>query len=388
MALAGNPRVAAALALVRAREEQAEVAAAPGRPMGALYLLAPPPSVLGSDFNLDYALSPARLEFRQLLLDGGRLLARLEQARTQASRAAQEAVSEQHQLCLEVRLAYLEALSARARLELAGEALESARGHLALARARYEAGRAPRADVLSADLPVAEGELDLTRAQARAEETSESLARLIGLPLDAPLELVEPAPPPPLSPDLPALLAEARTERPWLKAARLDLTAAEQGIVAARKENNAELQAVLGAAMQSNADRFYDGVGLRAGLQLSWPFLDGHRTHHMEAEATALRDLAAARVAEAERQVEQEVRQAYRNLELAQGAAGLADVRLASAREALRVAQAQYEAGFVPFHAVRDARVDLDKALLEARTSVYLRLEAQARLDWALGKSP
>ncbi|MCE7874235.1 hypothetical protein DYH09_28220 [bacterium CPR1] len=143
LALVRNPRIAAALAMVRVREEEAEVVAAPGRPMGAFYALAPPPAIFQSNFNTDYALSPARLEFRQLLMDGGRVLARFEQARTQASRAAQEAVSEEHRVCLEVRLAYLEALAAHSRLKVAQESLESARRHQSLARARFQAGQAP-----------------------------------------------------------------------------------------------------------------------------------------------------------------------------------------------------------------------------------------------------
>ncbi len=388
LALARNPRIAAALALVRVREEEAEVVAAPGRPMGAVYLLAPPPAIFQSNFNTDYALSPARLEFRQLLLDGGRVLARLEQARTLACRAAQEAVSEEQRLCLEVRLAYLEVLTSRARLKVARGSLEAARRQRELAKSRFEAGQAPRGDLLTAELPVSERELELTRAASRLQDAEEALSRLLGLPLDAALELVEPSEPAPPGQSLEQVLAEARIARPWLMAARLELTAAEKGVEAAGKENNAELQAILGGALESSADNVIDGVGLRAGLQLSWPFLDGNRTKHLVGQAQATRDLAAARLAEAERQVEQEVRQAYRGLEVARSAMATAEVRCGQAKEALRVAVAQYEAGFVAFHVVRDAQLDLDRARLEAVTVFYQAVEARARLDWAMGRPP
>ncbi len=386
MALAGNPRIAAALALVRVREQEAEVAASPGRPAGTLLLLAPPPSVFQTTFNNDYVLSPARLEFRQLLLDGGKLLARLDQAHTQATKAAQEAVSEEQQLCLEVQLAYLQSLSAGERLALAEESLEAARRHQTNARARYAAGQAPRGDILTANVPVSERELELSRARFQARDAQESLARLLGLPLDTPLELVEPAVPAPLEQSLEQLLPGALADRPSLKAVRLELAAAEQGIKAASRENNAELQAILGAAVQSNNQQFLDGVGLRAGLQLSWPFLDGNRTSHLTLAAVASRDLAAARLAEAERQVEQEVRRAYRAVELAQTSYATAGQRLTAGEEAVRVAAAQYEAGFVAFHAVRDAQLDLDRARVDLMTLYYDYLQARAQLDWACGR--
>ncbi len=388
LALVKNPRIAAALAMVRVREEEAEVVAAPGRPMGALYALAPPPAIFQSNFNTDYALSPARLEFRQLLMDGGRVLARFEQARTQASRAAQEAVNEEHRVCLEVRLAYLESLAAHARLKVAHESLESARRHQSLAQARFQAGQAPRGDLLTAELPVSERELELTRMRFRVQDSEEALSRLIGLPLDSSLELVEPPAPEPLTQSLEEALAEASLERPWLKAARLELAAAEKGVEAAGKENNPELQALLGGAIESTTENVVDGVGLRAGLTLSWPFLDGNRTRHLVAQAQATRDLASARLDEAVRQVEQEVRQAYRGVELARRSESTSQVRVSRAREALRVATAQYEAGFVPFHVVRDAQLDLDRARLEQVTIFYQVVEARARLDWALGRSP
>ncbi|MEW6284279.1 MAG: TolC family protein, partial [Candidatus Eremiobacterota bacterium] len=168
LALAHHPTLRAALARSEQSREQVEIVASPARPQlnltGSLAhqqqaagppveatfpSLAPGIPPVTQEFQpqaITYSSGQVELTVRQLLFDGGRIEASLEEARKLGDQANAALVATSHQVDLNVQLAYLDALEARARQQVARDSLELAREQQRSAQARFEGGVAPRAD--------------------------------------------------------------------------------------------------------------------------------------------------------------------------------------------------------------------------------------------------
>lgn len=385
LALAKSPRVGAALAKVRQSESEEEVAAAPARPHGAATIAGPPPSRNLLRQNLYF--SPVRVEVRQLLIDGGKYQAKIDQLKAQTDSNSQQAVAEWHQLHLDVTLAYLEALRARAQEKVAQESVAQAQAALATAEKRFAAGDVPKGDVLLARVPQGEAELEVARARAAARDREEALNLLLGLPIDTPLDLSPPPPVQALGSDLAGCIAQAKEQRPLLRAARWTVVAAQYAISAAERDQRPQLALSAGIVTLSG-DSYINQTGVSGGLELSWPFLDGGYSKNLTKAAQASRDQASLRLQEQEREAEGEVRRAYRAVEVSRLAATSSGLQVEQAADAYRIASAQYRAGMVPYYPLRQAQLDLLRSRQANSGALYDYLSARARLDFARGQEP
>lgn len=400
MAVAGSPRQTAALARVRAALAEAEVAASPARLRAALngrteYLQYPggPPRRVIVD-GVEQTQRPETFAFfqaygalgvRQLVLDGGRIMAQVEALQATAGEQEAQAAADLQELSLEVRNAFMDTLDARQRVSTAEAAVAVAGEHVRVARLRFEAGKVPRGDVLQAEAAESAVRLELLRRQDAAATAEEALTALLGLPLDASLTLTPPAVPASPAHDLPACMAQARSDRPTLRVARMRLLAAERSVTAAEREDNAQVEAYADVGGYG----FNEGVGslgYNVGLQYSWPFLDGTRSAWMRERASARVEEARARLVQEERRVEAEVRGAWRAVELAAATYVQAQRRVAQSKENLRIVEGQYGAGRVGFPPMREAALDLERARTEQAGAYYDYLRARARLDFACGR--
>lgn len=401
LALASSPALGASLARVRQAVAAAEVAAAPYRFHATVKARAeqrqepggPPRTVQVDGVNqvqtpetFTYNQAAAWVEMRQLIFDGGMILAEIDQLQASASASEQLAVADLHDLALEVRRAYLDVLQARGAAAVAEEAFGMAREHMRIVEARLAAGQVPRADLVLAGGPLASAELDLTRRRSQARDAEEALNTLLGLPLDADLDLAEPEIPGPVVGGLPRCLDLAMVRRPDLQAARLDLLAARKGVLAAAFQNNARMGAF--ATMTGVGFEGASTGGYFVGVEMSWPVLDGTLTGHLTEQARGLVDEAEALLLAERAEVEREVRRAYREVDLAGATFRAAAVQVERAREALRIVEGQYRAGRAAFPALREAGLDLVRARASHSDAWYAWLEARAVLDRACGEPP
>lgn len=400
MAAAGSPRRTVSLARIQEALAEAEVAASPARLRASLngraeYLQfpgGPPRRVIVNGVEQlqrpeSYAFPQGygALSVRQLLFDGGRVLARIEELRAVAGEQEARSVADLHDLALEVRTAYLEALGARDRAAVAAEAREVAAQHVRTARLRFEAGKVPRGDIVMAETAESGAALEVLQGESAAREAEETLAALIGLPLGAHLELQDPAVPDALEHGLETCIAAALADRPSLHSTRMALLAAERSVTAAEREDNAQLEAFADTAGYG-FDEGLGSLGYNVGVQYSWPFLDGTRSAWLERRAQARVEGARAAVQQEERRVEAEVRSAWRAVDLAGATYRQAQARLAQAREGLRIAEGQYRAGRTGFPPLREAALGVQRARLEQAGAYYDYLQARARLDFACGR--
>lgn len=407
IAVSQNPGLKAALARLEQAREQVEIVASPARPQltasGSLAQVrqaAGPPVVANfpglpqvTTFQpepVDYSSSQIDLLFRQLLFDSGRIRAQIEQARASSDVSAQSLVAASNQIALNARLAYLDALEARAREQVQVEAVELAQTQLAAAEARFAAGSAPRADTVYARVPVSRSVLERTRSRLAVANSQSALDRILGLPQDTPLLLQDPGEPPAMPGDLPGCVAAGRSQRPEVLGRQFELESARHGLEAALKDNAPSVYAsadVNSVAYNDNALLPGTGsAGWRVALELRWPILEGNRKAHLVTQAEARVREAEALLTDQQEAVELEVRQAYAAVETAYEAHRSAQTQVEQAREAMEMAQGQYRAGVTSLLQVTDAQQSFLIARTDRLAAFYEYLRARARLAHARGE--
>ena len=338
---------------------------------------APQAIKLGSATTLD-----ARLEGQLTLYSGGRDAALVRAA--QAARAGRLVDRSQADadLVLRVSQAYYRVLAAKRLESAAGDAVRSARAHRATSAARVAAGVAPRLDSLRAQVDLSQRSTALVRSTEAVRLARVELESAIGAPLDSAASLVEPGSPPPELPELAPALERARHDRPEF--ATLDAALRENQLrfdaARAARRPTVSLNATAQYLGPNRDENYWDpsDPGLRthrlfAGVGVSMPLFDAGLADARAGEIAADRVGLEARRKETEWGVRRDVEQALSDLRVALDEWQAGSGRVATAREALRIAEAGYKGGTVNATDVRDA----ESALADARSD-----EAQSLMDY------
>jgi outer membrane protein len=347
------------------------------------------------DVIRDFAFSPMRSELRQieiyrLLIEGNTLEARLAQARTSSSAADQRLTADWQALCLEVRLAYLEVLRAKAQQQLAKTALTVASEQLKEVQARFDDGKVPRSDVLFATVPQNEASSDVQRAASNVQSKLERLNSVLGLPVSAPLQLVETELPEPITIGPARCVLEALALQPAARAERFELISQARGPEVAAKDSGGQLMALASMAALTDEQLAKRAEGTTTGLDLRPPAAEVEAPRDVrrgQRNKAPIVDLSG-RLEDLRLRVEQQVRDAYRSSDLTAEVYNLGLTRVATAREAQNVAAAQYRAGLAPLSYVYQVQLELQRSLREQVDAFYDYLAARSRLDYARGIDP
>ncbi len=387
IALAKNPTVTAGIASVREYMAKAEVTASAQRFQGKLGLQGPPIAPSNGNFRNDYVLSPVSIELRQLIFEGGKIRYAVEQGKHLARSQAWQAQSDWHELYYKVRKAYLNTLARQGDVRLAEQQVELTQQQLHQAEIRFQVGKAPRGDILSARLPVSQAQVTVAKRLASYQKSQQELNQLMGLALTTPLELEVPNLPEAPLPDIEACVKEALDQRPILWALTEQLVASMKQIRAGEADNAPQINVLLGIAGISQGTQVIGAAQYRGGFEVNWFFADGGRAAHLADVGRAVRDKNYALLEDKRRTVELEVRDAYRDLQLGVETHRSEEVRVAQAQDALRIAQSQYRAGLVNVYPVRQAQTDLFEAQQAELQALYDYFLALAKLDLACGRS-
>jgi outer membrane protein, heavy metal efflux system len=195
----------------------------------------------------------------------------------------------------EVRRAYFEGVIATARLALFEELLSLAGRGRDAAEERFNAGSAPRLEVLQARLALAQAENETTAARATVTGARVRLNALLGFPLDAAVTLSTPLAPA----SVPVDVAIARAQNSNAELAVLARRLAEQSarVAFARAMQVPDL-APEGTITRGAEPEF--ATGWRAAVAVAVPIFTRHRAGVRVEEAT-LTQLTAQRAAVAAR---------------------------------------------------------------------------------------
>lgn len=131
----------------------------------------------------------AQLSATQTLYAGGRVGAALEIASDYRDAARLQLAEEEAEIAYQVKSAYFGALFATELEAISREALAQAERFLEQERARKDAGRASDLDVMRAEVALENLRPGLIEAQNAAELAQLNLKRLVGIPLNQPIEL-------------------------------------------------------------------------------------------------------------------------------------------------------------------------------------------------------
>lgn len=331
-------------------------------------------------------------------------------ARQQYEQAQADLRRTQQQVTSNVAGAYFDLASKNETVRLDQGDLRYQHSLVDVAKAKERAGVAAGVDVLSAQAAEEKSRYTLASAQADAANAEESLAQIVGAPLDTtfdvPAQIAQPALP---GQPLDTLIALAQSNRP-------DVASAQDGVAIAQTNRSsadtdlypqiqtfasignqfsptlAVEQARFGAPV-SRGNLGYWNIGVNTTVTL--PFVDwgARRANHRnlnEQIAAAQANLGAVKT-----QAEIDVRQSYRAAQtaLAQLASANQETRYAS--EAARIAQLQYAHGVIGLVDVQqreqnslsaqvdlyNARVAYVNAIVKLRVALGVRTPQQAVAD-------
>ena len=401
VALVKSPRIKQVLARLRIAQEQVEIAAAPSRPVvsfnGEIGRVQPaqtptvPASLSGvqgnfqTDPSFSFTTLEGRFSLRQLLYDGGLVANRIAAARLNAESTEFTALHQWRTLHTEIQAAYINVLMSQQLISNAEATVELAQKNLHTAEKRFEVGQVPRGDIIQAQVPLAQAQLELEQAKFQHRSNKEQLLLLLGLPQDLPLTIDDLQTVPPLELSMEEAVEKALARRYDFLAAQAEAEAAGKELRAAHKEDDPRL------SLTGSLDPIgFDGSsiapgGYRVALRLEWPIFNGNIVEHQIKKAEAQQDLRLASLDQKRQEVVREVREAYRAVEAARIAKDSTQLQFEGATESVRVAQGQYRAGLANFLAVNQQQRDLVRARAAQTQSVYDYLLARARLDLAMG---
>lgn len=327
----------------------------------------------------------------QLLFDGGRQRAAAAAASLRRDIVETSTDEAAAALALVTTETFGRVMNADARRRAADAGLAAAREDLARAERRRDTGVATDADVLALVVHVADLQQRAIQSEGDAASARAELNRLMGSPIDAEVQVVEPSS---VALDdvgerlnVAALLAEADAARPELKRA----VVSEQIAAATQRQARAALipQVAAQAAFDVSGTQFADRASAWiVGGELRWTFsTGGAELAGMKASAASIAR-TRAEADDARAAVHVEVVSALRRLETARARRDAGRAAIDQARESQRIIRDRFEAGIASVNDVLRASTALLDADANRVASLIDTMVATAMLRRALGRTP
>ncbi|OGT16700.1 MAG: transporter [Gallionellales bacterium RIFOXYB12_FULL_54_9] len=324
------------------------------------------------------------LTLSYLLYDFGARAANLDNARQLLASLNASRDSTVQTVFLSAVLAYYQAQAARAAQDAAAAAERAAQESFALANARYLAGSATPADMLTAQTAYSQSTLNRITAIGAMKIARGNLASLLGLDAHVNILLSEARPSLPvqdtgyaeLEQNITAMIEEARHNRPDLKAAEATLRAAEAAADAARAAGKPTVS--LNASGNQSSSAGINTHGSSLGVSMNVPLFSGYAPTYRIRAAEAQIDSKKAQLERLRLQVALDVWTACQNLITAtRNLHATADL-VGSAEQSERMALGRYRAG---------TGIMLD--VLNAQNSLYSanQQRIQAEFNWNISRA-
>jgi outer membrane protein len=324
----------------------------------------------------------------ELVYDFGHTGGTVEQARAEREAADADLETTVEAVALAVRVAYFNALAARELLQVGDYTVKNQAKHVEQIRQFVAAGTRPKIDLRSAELNLANAELQLVRARNGLDLAKVQLNAAMGVEGPIDYEVVAP----PNGTDIadearPAeeLLDESLRLRPELRRA----FAQERERRAARTVARAGyFPQFLASTNLSGAkvEDFTTTVNWYIGVGLSWNLLVGGATRKQVEEAEAGLDAATAQRELTRQNIRTELEQQLLAVGEAKQRLQVAERALSTGEERLRLAEGRYQAGAGDVLELDDAQVSFSNAQAQRVQAEYDLAISRARLEHAVGR--
>jgi outer membrane protein len=333
----------------------------------------------------------------QLLFDFGRTWAAKDVAKSSAEALKEVLEAQKLDISQLVKTQYYTLLLSKRLVEVNVTALERAEVNLRSAQGFFQVGTQPKSFVTRAEVDVANGRVNVIRAQNAVSLARVALNTAMGIAVNAPTEVKDLLAYQQFPMDRDALVGEAIKNRPEYRQVKAQAEAADAAVRQTFRDFFPNLfgsgtygvVGVTGASASNSrsTNGFIDsGNEWNVGLTLSWSIFDGGGKVARYKEAKANLEAAQARVRDAELQVWQSVEQSYLNLGEAEERIGAAGKAVESAEENYQLARGRFDAGVANIIELTDAQLALTQAQsTEAQALSDYRI-AIANLERALGR--
>ena len=288
------------------------------------------------------------------------------------------------QVSFGVKQAYFGLLQTGRNRDVSRELVGQFRQHLDQARAFFEVGTKPKFDVTKAEVDLSNAKLNLIKAENAFRLARVALNNAMGLPEAPDYEVADQLSSQRVEIDLNEILRKAYDRRPDLKAIAVKKQSLEQGIELARKGYYPSVTGNAGYGWGGGT--FPLDQGWSIGAQLNVPLFSGFSTKYQVAEAQANLEVLAANEALLRQTIDQDVKQAWLNLNEAADRGAAAELVVRQAAENLDLANGRYASGVGSPIEVTDALVAASNAKTAQISALYDYKLAQSSLEKAAGE--
>lgn len=318
----------------------------------------------------------------QLLWDFGKQWAAKDAAKFDAESFRAAVELQKNNIAELVKEQYFTLLLSRRLVTVNEAALDRAEINLRSAKGFFDVGTQPKSFVTRAEVDVANGRLNLIRANNAVSLARVALNTAMGIAVNAPTEVKDILAYEHFGTDRDSLVAEALRNRPDYLQIKAQAEKAEATV---RQTFRDFFPNVVGSGTYGAARADMNEIW-NFGVTLNWTIFDGGGKIARWKEAKANVDAIKARVRDTELQVWQQVEQAYLNLGAAEESIGAAGKAVESAQENYDLARGRFDAGVANIIELTDAQLALTTAQsTEAQALSDYRI-AIARLEQALGR--
>jgi outer membrane protein len=311
-----------------------------------------------------------RLELQLPLYTGGMIEGYGEQAKATLRAAQQGDVLARQRVTLDVLRAYEAVHTARAYEGVSRLAREAAESYVQTIAKLLKGGVVVKSDLLSAQVHLANIKVQQTQAENAVLQALDQLHVLLGMPLDAPLDVAAPVEVKPLEGSVKDYQDEAVKSNPGLAALRNQMEASQAGIKVARSSYYPQV-GLLARADWNDANLGLDAHSYTVGGQLSWQLFDGGVTDSAVARAQAGHNELAAKLQQAEGGVSYQIADAWRKAGEAEQIVRARELAVNQADEAQRIITKRYENGVATIVELLGGQAQLDKARADVVAAGY-----------------
>ena len=296
---------------------------------------------------------------------------------------------------LQVRTSFYRVLLAREQIKVQESNLELLQQQLKTATDRFEAGTVSSFEKLRAEVAMANAKVPLITARNDYRLAIEAMRQALGFTTNTPesarkvpnfegtLEFT------PQTFDLQAAFESARAHRPDLERLAKLADSRTEAVTTARSGYYPNVAAFGGWTLRKGGtNNFSDSNnGWLVGVQSSWHIFDGRATAGRVSQAKSVLEQTKLTLAEAQLAVDVEVRRAHSQWQQATELSEASQRVTEQATEAVRLANARYNAGTGTQLDVLAAQVDLTTARTNQIQAYYAYNVATAALRKAMGQA-
>ena len=336
------------------------------------------------------------IQIVQGIYEGGKLIAAIQAASATKKQSIAQDQTQVADTLLAVRLAYYDVLLAAQQITVNEASVKLLQKELDDQQRRFDAGTVPHFNVLRAEVALANAKPNLFHATSQYRVSKNVLANLLGYNLprevleNIPLNLTDTFDITSWNMILPDAIQQALERRTELADLREQVVLQNLNIVNAKSGYKPTVQAFAGYTWNNSQftdpnDLSYTIHGWNVGGQLTWAFFDGGLTIGKVQQAKALYKKSQTELEDRSRQIELDVRTAYSDFLEAKEVLDSQTKVQEQAEEALREANARFDAGTGTQLDVLDAETSLTQARTTQVQALHDYATARARLERAIG---